>query len=76
MHLNKDLAEQILGKTIASPMGLTAPEAAYGIFSIVNSNMATVVREISVGRGLDPRDSCLIVAGGWVQFTGVKLRMN
>ena len=43
---------------------LSIEEAAAGIYDIVNVTMATGVREVSVRRGLDPRDFPLVVAGG------------
>lgn len=38
--------------------------AAAGIYRVINANMAHGVREITVKRGLDPRDLPLVVAGG------------
>ena len=44
--------------------GSRVEQAAAGIYDIVNVTMATGVREVSVRRGLDPRDFPLVVAGG------------
>ena len=49
---------------VAGPLGLDLEEAAAGIYDVVNVTMATGVREVSVRRGLDPRDFPLVVAGG------------
>lgn len=51
-------------RTIAEPLGLTALEAAEGIYRLVNANMAAALRVASVERGHDPREFALIVAGG------------
>jgi N-methylhydantoinase A len=51
-------------RTIAQPMGLTIEQAAYGMFTIVNSNMINGIRRVSVERGFDPRDFVLVGAGG------------
>jgi N-methylhydantoinase A len=51
-------------KAIADPLGLSIEGAAYGIFTIVNSNMVNGIRRVSVERGYDPRDFVLVGAGG------------
>ena len=38
--------------------------AAYGMYTIVNSNMVNGIRRVSVERGYDPRDFVLVGAGG------------
>ena len=49
---------------LAQQLGMTVTEAAAGVYDLVNVTMATGVRDISVRRGLDPRDFPLVVAGG------------
>ncbi len=49
---------------LAQSLGLTVEQAAAGVYDLVNVTMATGVRDISVRRGLDPRDFPLVVAGG------------
>ena len=39
-------------------------EAALGIVQIIDAKMADGVRAVSVARGFDPRDACLVAAGG------------
>jgi N-methylhydantoinase A len=51
-------------RTIAEPLGLSVERAAYGVFTIVNSNMVNGIRRVSVERGYDPRDFVLVGAGG------------
>src|SRR6185369_12902515 len=45
-------------------MNLTLEQAADGILSIVNENMAGALRLVSVQRGHDPRDFALVAFGG------------
>ncbi|MCW3016967.1 MAG: 5-oxoprolinase [Solirubrobacterales bacterium] len=49
---------------LAERLGLTVDQTAAGVYDLVNVTMATGVRDISVRRGLDPRDFPLVVAGG------------
>jgi N-methylhydantoinase A len=58
------LSEQAIADVVAKPLSLTVPEAALGIFEIVNRNMANAISEISLERGYDPRDFILVAAGG------------
>ncbi len=49
---------------IAKALGITLAEAALGIVRVVDAKMADGVRAVSVARGFDPRDACLVAAGG------------
>lgn len=63
LPLNLDKARAALAK-VATPLGLTIEQAAYGMFTIVNNNMVNGIRRVSVERGFDPRDFVLVGAGG------------
>ena len=63
LPLNFDKARKAI-KTIADPLGISVERAAYGMFTIVNSNMVNGIRRVSVERGYDPRDFVLVGAGG------------
>jgi N-methylhydantoinase A len=64
MRLDRAAAERAIEERLAQPLGIGVLEAAAGVYDLVNVAMATGVREISVRRGLDPRDFPLVVAGG------------
>jgi N-methylhydantoinase A len=49
---------------IAKPLGMSVTEAAHGMVQVINVNMASAIREISVQKGYDPREFPLICAGG------------
>lgn len=63
-RLRPDLSEQALVEKIGKPLGMTSVEAARGIIEIVESHMVNAVKQISVRRGLDPRDFHLVGFGG------------
>ncbi len=63
LPLDKAAAEAAVAR-IAEPLGLSPERAAYGMFTIVNNNMAAGIRRVSVERGYDPRDFVLVGAGG------------
>ncbi|MGD8536637.1 MAG: hydantoinase/oxoprolinase family protein [Candidatus Aminicenantes bacterium] len=62
--LNFDRAENAIKEKIADPLGIDVVEAASGMYRVINVNMASGVREVSVKRGHDPREFPLVVAGG------------
>lgn len=64
LSLDVDAARRAIDDQIARPLGLSIEEAAAGIYDVVNVGMAAGVREITVRRGLDPRDFPIVVAGG------------
>ncbi len=64
MTLDLELAQAAIRQHIAEPLGLSVREAAAGMYRVINSNMAHGVREITVKRGLDPREFPMVVAGG------------
>jgi len=64
LELSREAAIAAITKHVATPLGVSAEQAAIGIFSIVNAKMADLVRKITVERGLDPRDFVLCAYGG------------
>ena len=64
MQLDKRLAEQAIS-SLSEETGIDDPhQLAEGILKICNNNMAGAVRNVSVERGLDPRDFALMPMGG------------
>ncbi len=64
MRLDRDAAFQAIEDQVGRPLGLTAIEAAIGIRRIVDARMADVLRQLTIGRGHDPRDFALYAYGG------------
>lgn len=62
--LDRQAAADAIRLKIAEPLGLGVEDAALGIIRIVDANMAEGVRSVSIARGFDPRDACLVAAGG------------
>jgi N-methylhydantoinase A len=51
-------------RRLGSALNLSADEAAAGVVRIANVQMARALRRVSVERGHDPRDYCLVAFGG------------
>ena len=64
MRLDADAARHAIAGEIAGPLGLDPVGAAAGMYRVMNVNMASAIREVSIERGYDPRDFPLVCAGG------------
>ncbi|MCX8073348.1 MAG: hydantoinase/oxoprolinase family protein [Candidatus Binatia bacterium] len=64
MRLQREGVAEAIEEQIARPLGLSVEEAAYGIYRLVNANMANAIRRISAQRGVDPREFALVMYGG------------
>jgi N-methylhydantoinase A len=64
LPLNSELARRVILDQIAKPLGVDVDQAAAGMYRVINTNMAHGVREITIKRGLDPREFPMVVAGG------------
>ncbi len=62
--LDIDAARRIFEKQIANPLGLSVEKAAFGIFRVAAAQITDLIHEITVERGLDPRDYVLHAFGG------------
>jgi N-methylhydantoinase A len=62
MRLDRELALRALAR-LGAPLGMEPEEAAVGVFRIINSQMADLIRKTTIELGHDPRD-CVIAAYG------------
>src|SRR6202044_95376 len=63
MALDAMAAPAVIGG-LAKALGLDRHEAAEGVITIVNSNMANAIRSRTVQKGIDPRKYALVAFGG------------
>ncbi|WP_118134723.1 hydantoinase/oxoprolinase family protein [Oceanicella sp. SM1341] len=63
MSLDVDAAGRVIDG-LAAELGLSRLETAEGILTLVNANMANLVRSRTVQKGLDPRSFALVAFGG------------
>ena len=64
MNLEPERAHTALETEVASRLGMGVVEAARGAIRIVDSQMADLVRQVTIGRGYDPRDFVVCAYGG------------
>jgi N-methylhydantoinase A len=63
-RLDRQAAEAAIRTRIAEPLGMSLEDAALGIVDILDARMADLVRRVTIGRGLDPREFALLAIGG------------
>lgn len=64
MKLDRTAAIAAIEEHVAKPLGLSVEQAAAGIRRIVDAQMADTLREVTIGRGHDPRDFVIFAYGG------------
>jgi N-methylhydantoinase A len=73
MRLHPGEAVRAIEDRLARPLGLSVDEAAWGIHTIVNTNMELATRVVSIERGRDPRGLTLVAFGGSGPVHGCRL---
>lgn len=63
MKLDKEAAEKAVA-TVAKPLGMTVTQAAEGICAIADAKMADAIRQLTIRKGIDPREFVLVAFGG------------
>ncbi|MBI3709077.1 MAG: hydantoinase/oxoprolinase family protein [Proteobacteria bacterium] len=63
MKLDEAASRRVIGE-LARRLAIDPLEAAEGVLTIINSNMANAIRSRTVQKGLDPRDFALVAFGG------------
>jgi 5-oxoprolinase (ATP-hydrolysing)/N-methylhydantoinase A len=64
MPLSKGDAEQAIRRRLAEPLGLGVPEAAWGVHSVVNENMAAAAKVYVAEKGESPANCAIVAFGG------------
>jgi N-methylhydantoinase A len=64
MRLDPANARRAFEDKIAHPLGMSVEEAAFGIYRVATAQISDLIHEITVERGLDPRDFVLHAFGG------------
>jgi len=64
MKLDRDAAKRVFDATIAKPLGMSTHDAAFGAYRVACAQIADLIHEITVERGLDPREFVLHAFGG------------
>ena len=64
MSLDRDAAVRGIAEKLAEPLGMSTERAAASVFDVLLARTVGAIREITVERGLDPREFSLVAFGG------------
>jgi N-methylhydantoinase A/oxoprolinase/acetone carboxylase beta subunit len=63
MKLDEVAARRVIAE-LGKQLGMSDREAAEGVITVLNANMANAIRSRTVQKGIDPRDFALVAFGG------------
>jgi N-methylhydantoinase A len=72
MKLNADASNEVI-QNLANSLNLSLLEAAEGVITLLNANMANAIRARTVQKGIDPREYALVASGGAGPLHGVEV---
>jgi N-methylhydantoinase A len=64
MRLDLNAARRAIETHVADPLGISVEAAAFGIYTIVNAQMADFIRMKTIRAGHDPREFAIFAFGG------------
>ncbi|MBW2120801.1 MAG: hydantoinase/oxoprolinase family protein [Deltaproteobacteria bacterium] len=64
MAISPESAEKAVEEKIASPLGLSVRQAAMGIYQVAREKMVGGILDMTVRRGIDPREFVIVSGGG------------
>ncbi|TIW84239.1 MAG: hydantoinase/oxoprolinase family protein, partial [Mesorhizobium sp.] len=64
VRIDAGLSRASLERTIASPLGMSVHEAAYGVHEVANATMVRAIKAVTTYRGRNPRDFAMFAFGG------------
>jgi N-methylhydantoinase A len=72
MKLDEAAAHRAI-EELADALGIDKLDAAEGVLTVINSNMANAIRSRTVQKGIDPREFALIAFGGAGPLHGIEV---
>ena len=64
MQLDADRARAAIREALADPLDSSVTDVSRGVFDVTLANTVGAIREITIERGLDPRDFSMLAFGG------------
>lgn len=64
MKLDAGLAAEAINDKVAKPLKLSVDEASHAIWGAVNVEMCNLIQDITIWKGIDPREYMIVSGGG------------
>ena len=71
--LDAQAARRALERAVADPLGLDVEHAALAVLRLATEHMVRAIEDITLGRGIDPRDAVLVAGGGAAGINAVAI---
>src|SRR5439155_13492497 len=71
--LDVQAARRALESDICTPLGLSVEEAAIVVLRLTTEHMVRAIEDITLDRGIDPRDAVLVAGGGAAGINAVAI---
>ena len=71
--LDVQAARQAIERDIGAPLNLTPEDAAIAVLRLATEHMVRAIEDITLGRGIDPRDAVLVGGGGAAGINAVAI---
>lgn len=73
MLLDHAAAEKALHEHVGVPLGLSMPEAAAAVMSVITENMVQLIEQVALDQGVDARAAVLVGGGGAAGLNAVAI---
>ncbi len=64
LELDADAARWAIETAVANPLGMSVEEASAAAMVIAGENIVGAIRELTIARGIDPREVTIVAGGG------------
>lgn len=64
LEVSLSAAQAAIREQIAEPLDVSVPDAARGVYALMNAKMADLIRHVTVENGFDPADFMIFAYGG------------
>jgi N-methylhydantoinase A len=71
--LDASAARHAVERDVGAPLNLTAEDAAIAVLRLATEHMVRAIEDITLGRGIDPRDAVLVAGGGAAGINAVAI---
>jgi N-methylhydantoinase A len=71
--LDVGAARDAVDRDIGEPLNLSVEDAAIAVLRLATEHMVRAIEDITLGRGIDPRDAVLVAGGGAAKINAVAI---
>src|SRR5262249_55954769 len=64
LPLDAAAAHSVVERALAEPLGVSVHEAAHPALAIASGDIVGAIRELTIARGIDPREVAVVAGGG------------